>query len=678
MTDFHFLRPAWLALLLVLPILVYWLHARAVTATDWRRFIAPELLTLLQQSPAAKRNTLMWPIIGGCWLIATLAMAGPSWQKLPTPVTKSDLATVYLLDLSASMLAEDVKPSRIKRAQQKLTDAINKQPDGLQALIAYAGDAHLVAPLTDDARTLKNLVPALSPDVMPLTGSNIEMAVALAVDLLKDSRIQQGRLVLLTDGIAEAAQETLISTLTESPYALHIIGIGDESGAPIPLGNRGFAKDSSGNIVIVKNERQRLRAIAQATSGHYFDISLDDSDINFLADPVISAAPTGRQVEREFDAWRDEGIWLVWLLLPFVAYCFRRNLILVLPLLLLSTGLLPVKPVYADDNSQSATANSSPSPAVSQWDKLWLNADQRGRKALAHSQPEVAAEQFADTRWRAAAHYRANNFTQAIEALAPLTSSKDATADDFYNLGNAQANAGQIEAAIESYRRALALAPDMQDAKDNLALLEQLQDQQQNQEQQQQQDQEQQNQEQNQEQNNTSEDGSTSEQADQQSAPQSRDEKDQQSQENADSNPSNQQQDAQANNSQDQQKNNTTPSDPSTGSDATDNSASTEAAEEPANSETERDLENPYDGRAEAREQTENPQNSQPQTSAKPDALDHLSDEERQAMEQWLRQVEDDPSGLLKRKFEYQYRQRRAAIKRGEWQAPENDAHERW
>src|SRR5690606_11113883 len=129
-----------------------------------------------------------WPLYGllGLWAVAITALAGPVWQKIPQPVERNTDALVICWDLSPSMLAEDVKPSRLVRSRLKLIDLLKTRRDGQVALIAYSGEAYTVTPLTDDRQTLINLLPALSPTTLPTVGSNPEMALNMAVQLLKD------------------------------------------------------------------------------------------------------------------------------------------------------------------------------------------------------------------------------------------------------------------------------------------------------------------------------------------------------------------------------------------------------------------------------------------------------------------------------------------------------------
>lgn len=664
--TFHFARPLWLLALIVIPLLL-WLYVRIQQHRgQWHRYIDPSLLPYLTTSSSTGRSRSRAPLLASIMSVLVIAAAGPSWERKPLPVMKSEAATVYLLDLSPSMLAEDVKPSRLVRARQKLSDALNADTEGLKALVVYAGEAHLVTPLTDDARTLRSLVPSLSPRIMPLTGSNIEMAVELASDTLVAGRIKNGQIVLFTDGITPDSLDSAKRTLLKAGYPLFVIGLGDESGAPIPLGQQGFAKTPAGEVVIARNDRALLRDLASATGGEYRDIALDDSDLVFLQSKHQNRKADGRQVEREFDQWIDRGHWLVWIALPLVFLALRQKALFGLMLCGLLMPALTSPGAFAEDSTDASQTQSL-------WQSLWLNNNQRGVRALDHNAPAEAAKTFTDPRWEAYAHYQAGNFSQAQTALSKV---QPRTANDWYNLGNTQAQTGNLQDALNSYEQALSIAPDMEDALYNKQLVEQALAQDKNEQ-------------------------KTQDQAGQNQRPQDQEQnQDQQGQQNA--SPAEQQGDDQQaqnrDNSQTEQgqtqQGRDAESPGQTAPDQADyqdknNQDGSDKGELDARRGTQPDDHNlsdnvqQTDGNAAESDAAQSPAIEQNQSTDEDpptaiDAFSELSDEQRQAAEQWLNRIEDDPSNLLKRKFEYQYRQRKQAIRNEEWTAPENNAHERW
>ena len=177
LSEFHFLRPEWFYVLIPTVLLYLLLRKRDATASNWSKSIDPMLLPYLIETSGetTKRNPFYLLLIA--WLIMITALAGPVWQKTPQPVQTKEDALIIVLDLSLSMYATDIKPNRITRARQKLLDIVTKRDEGVTGLIVYAGDAHVVSPLTDDAATIAAMVPALAPEIMPIYGSSLAPAM---------------------------------------------------------------------------------------------------------------------------------------------------------------------------------------------------------------------------------------------------------------------------------------------------------------------------------------------------------------------------------------------------------------------------------------------------------------------------------------------------------------------
>ena len=177
--EFHFLRPWWLLAIIPAVLLVAALWRQYAQSSLWNRAIDPTLLPHLLDSKLSKQQSWPLAVLLLAWILAAISMAGPAWEKLPQPVQKKEDALVIIQDLSLSFYAQDLSPNRLTRAQHKLTDILEKRQEGTTALVVYSGDAHTVAPLTDDTRTIAAMVPALSPAIMPGYGSNLPDAVEL-------------------------------------------------------------------------------------------------------------------------------------------------------------------------------------------------------------------------------------------------------------------------------------------------------------------------------------------------------------------------------------------------------------------------------------------------------------------------------------------------------------------
>lgn len=450
-TDFHFLRPLWFLALFPAFLLVGFLWFSRLRAGQWSRAINADLLPHLIEGRVGVGRR--WPLVLllTAWLVAIFSLAGPVWRKLPQEVRQKQDVLVLIQDLSLSFYAQDLPPDRLTRAQHKLADILDARKEGLTALIVYAGDAHVVSPLTDDTATIAALVPELEPGIMPSYGSNLKAAVELSLQLLADSSVSHGRLLLLTDEVEAADGAAVTRLLRGKEVTLSVLGVGTATGGPIPKGDGGFLQDGQGRIVVPRLESGELRRLAADNGGRYRELTLDDGDFNDLlgAGAILPRSEQYRQVKREFDQWREEGYWLVLPLLALALLGFRRGWLIFL-LVLMLWG--PARP-----------------SAALEWRDLWQRRDQQAARALAENQPQEAARLFQDPQWRGVAEYRAGNYGEAVKDF-----SGSEGADAYYNRGNGLAKGGRLEEAVQAYEQALRIAPDLADALANKQLVEQL------------------------------------------------------------------------------------------------------------------------------------------------------------------------------------------------------------
>lgn len=645
-SQFHFLRPWWLAALVPVIIVVLLLWYQKHNARSWQQMVAPELLQYLLDGQTTRIRPWQLVTLLLAWIIGCIALAGPSWEKRPVAVEQNQQALVMLLDLSPSMMSEDVKPSRLVRARLKIADLLRLREDGQTALLVYAGDVHVVTPLTDDTETINNIIPALHPNIMPAQGSNTEAAVEHAIQLLKNAAITQGDLLLITDGIDKEAQYNISEIMNrETQYRLSILGVGGTAPTPIPSSKGGFVRDNKRNIVTTQLNTSELQDLAIQSRGRYRTLASTSSDIDYLMDLPTPKKEETQRVEREFDSWYDRGHWLVLLLLPIILYCFRRGVLLCL-LLIPFAGLTPTKS-YAFG-----------------WDDLWKNKNQQAYEKLEQQQAAEAAQQFEHPDWKASAQYRAGDYEEAAKNFAQSDS-----AEAHYNRGNALAKANKLPDAIKAYDEALKTKPELEDAKKNRKLVEDLlKQQQQNQNQQ--------------DQNKNDQDKKDQQQQDQEKQDQGTNDKqkdgqqnDQQQQDKNDQQQQNQQQESQSDQQQKDQQS-------SAGQDRQQQSEQDKAEQEQSEQEKTAEEKTAEEKAAEAaqREQEEQQaaEEKMQQMQAGEPKDDGLTDEERQAMEQWLRRIPDDPGGLLRNKFNYEHYKRNQEILNGDWEPAENGAENRW
>jgi len=477
MSEFHFIRPLWLLAILMLIAAIYLLKKLRVSQSGWDQILPKHLVQILiipnaqknQKGTGNKPLSLIPVSIIG--LLTIIALAGPTWQKQPQPVFQINQGSVLIMDMSYSMYSTDITPNRLTRARYKAIDLLNNLTEGEVGLVAYAGDAFTISPLTEDTNNIKLLLPSLSPDIMPELGSNPLAALTMADEMLKNAGHLKGDIYWFTDGIDQSDVSDINQFSKEHPHNIHILGIGTKNGAPIKLTNGELLKDNSGAIVIPHLNPSRLAGIAAQSHGNYQSISNDNHDIeSLLANNLLNQQqkmPDGdkqnKNNEQLGDQWQESGPYLILIILPLLLGYFRRgNIVMFLPLALL---LFPNQQAQAQANV---------------WQDLWKTSDQQAQQKFDKKAYKEAAEQFKQPLWQGSAYYKAGEFEKALEAFKQSDS-----AQALYNQGNALAKLKKLAPAIEAYKKALAKDPSLEDAKKNKDLLEALKKQQEQQKKQQ-------------------------------------------------------------------------------------------------------------------------------------------------------------------------------------------------
>ncbi len=618
LSDFHFIRPYLLLALLPYAVLLVMLVRSKLSHGNWAAVCDEELLPYLLQDKVVAQTR--WPLVTGAVaaLFAIIALAGPTWERLPTPVFRNDSALVIALDLSRSMDAADIKPSRLVMAGYKIVDILKQRKDGQTALIVYARDAFAVTPLTNDIETIDNQLSALTTDIMPSDGNNTARALEKAEELFKQAGLQKGQILLITDGGGNL-DEGLSKAKSLGAYQLLVIGVGTSGGAPIALETGGFLKDNQGGIIVDKLDANGLEKLAQAGRGAYHSLATDDADIQALLSTVAAQSHVKGEKNENLllDQWRDLGPWLLLLVLPLAALNFRKGLLGVVFLLLLP---LPKNSYALDINKE--------------WQGLWQTEDQQAQEAYNNKQYDEAAELFKNPDWKEIAQYQADK-------LVEEDMKEPRTATGYYNqgtilakLGESNKTKGDYEKAIGDYEKAIAkfakaltkepnedLKKDIKENQDIVSKeLEKLKQEQKQQNQQKKDNKQDSQDKKNQEKNK---EGDKSDQPEQDKNQEKQDE-----QKEADKKPEKKSEQSQKS-----------------------------AEQQPEKKEAEKQ-EQENQPEAAKPEQTDPKKDDKKPDAAKSQPMDQMTNEEKQANEQWLKRIPDDPAGLLKRKFKYQYDQR--------------------
>ncbi|MEM9172201.1 MAG: VWA domain-containing protein [Pseudomonadota bacterium] len=459
-----FLRPLWLLLMPIglAAIAIAW-SRRAQVHGVWQRWVDPVLQPFVLTSASASESR-QWP----WWLavcivvIATLAMAGPRGPEVSVPVSRSGDAMVIALDLSRSMDATDLSPSRLARARLKLQDILQQRDGGDTGLVLFSANAFVAVPLTTDVGTIDNQIPALSTSLMPSRGSYPESGLIKARQLLDQAGIDNGRVLLITDGGDVSTAMPAARALRDAGHQLSVLAVGTEDGGPIPLKQGGFLTNGSGRIALPRLQPGPLKRLARAGGGVYVTLTSDDADVRALnVATQARRANADTTTMQSLQRYADLGPWLIPPLLLLLAAGFRRGGVLLAVLL--------------------AVVVSAPVQAW-QWQDLWQTPDQQGQAALDAGDAKAAADLFADDEHAAAAHYLAEDYATSAERFTTLAQQDGGQSPELlYNAGTALARAGQIDSAIGALEAALEIDPQHADARFNLELLQQLKDQQQQQ-----------------------------------------------------------------------------------------------------------------------------------------------------------------------------------------------------
>lgn len=324
--NIHFLRPLWLIALPLLWVLVFWLARRHKNDGDWSGFIDAELLPALRLDAASVKGMSPWPWLALLWTLAVLALAGPSWERDLTDAYRAPADWVFVLDLSPSMAATDVAPNRITRARYALDDLLGAAKDARVGLVAFSGESYTVTPLTQDVATVRALLPPLAPDIMPGPGDHLAPALAQAEKLLQAAGTHDQRIVVLTDGFDDpAAVLAAAAKLKVRGVTLSVLGIGTASGAPLQNADGHFARDALGRSKLAQLDIERLRQLANTGGGGYVEIAQVASLIHYLKAAPHSAEGAVAAQGVEVSHWRDEGVWLLPILLLLAGLLARRG-----------------------------------------------------------------------------------------------------------------------------------------------------------------------------------------------------------------------------------------------------------------------------------------------------------------------------------------------------------------
>lgn len=452
LSAFHFLRPGWL-LGVPLAALLLWLGRAAGGRLGWRGSIAPALLPYLLVNTQGSRGPRPVHALAALLAVGGIAAAGPAWQRDRPAFLDNQAPLMVAVDLSPSMDATDVPPSRLGAVKHKLHDLVARRAGAKTGLIAYAGSTHLVLPPTDDPGLLDMFVQALSTDLIASPGKDAAGAIALAETVLQGGPAG-GTLLLVTDG-ADTRQLPDVEQLAKR-NALQILvwAVGATDGGILRDARGQPRMDAQGKPLLGTFDTNGLKQLAQAARAPLGSLGLDDDDLDWV---TLHAQRHFRDVQDKDQPpnWKDAGYWLCWPLALLALLSLRRGWNVNWTAGLLLAWAAAVYPPAADAGPLA---------------DAFFTPDQQGRWAYEHQRYADAAARFQDPYWKGRAAYDAADYRGALAAFARLD-----TPEGHFYLGNTQARLRSYDAALAAYDQALRLRADFPEARANRDLVARLQ-----------------------------------------------------------------------------------------------------------------------------------------------------------------------------------------------------------
>jgi len=449
--------------LFILPVIIFLiLFEYRKKRAGLRLFADPDLLPAL--TGPIKRGIVFFK---GFFLVIAiffiiLACAGPRWGFHLQEVQRKGVDIVFLLDVSASMQAEDVKPDRLERAKREITDFLKIAAGDRVGLVLFAGDAFVQCPLTLDYDAIGMFLGSVSVDTLPVPGTDMGIGIKTALNAFDFKSAIDKVIVMITDGEDnEGRGLQQADKAKDKGVKIFVYGIGEPSGAPIPDETGGFKKDKIGNLILSKLNEKDLRRIAEATDGRYVRSVTGDLDLDRLYFEGIKIKTEAKELESGKIKIFEERFYI------FIGLAF---------VFLVMEGLIGLKPGRARLFSiiavliiccgNSVWANENPEELYQQ--RHYQGAEQAFiKKDMDH--PKDVRNRYN----RGCASFQNANYegaSAAFRSALKRTDDKQITFRSAYNLGNSLFKQGDLEGAAQAFKQAIKINPGDEDSKYNYGL----------------------------------------------------------------------------------------------------------------------------------------------------------------------------------------------------------------
>ena len=313
---YRFEEPIYFYLILTIPIIVsiflisIWLKKRRQ-----KLYAPPELFKKLSPNASLFKSVLKLIGLSLVLLFLVVALVNPKMGIKLKTIKREGVDVVFAIDVSKSMLAEDIAPNRLEKAKQIVSKIIDKLGSDRVGIIIYAGNSYPLLPITTDLAAAKMFLQNADPDMVSSQGTAINEAISRALTFYNNKEQTNKYLVLLSDGEDHENQsESLAKKAAEEGIKIYTVGIGTEKGKPIPMRVNGifsgYKKDLKGDVVITKRHVEMLKTIAKEGNGVFIDGNITDKPVKYMEDVIVNAQKNKFE-SKQFSDYKDQFQWFV-------------------------------------------------------------------------------------------------------------------------------------------------------------------------------------------------------------------------------------------------------------------------------------------------------------------------------------------------------------------------------
>ena len=448
--KFHFLRPEYLwygiplAIILLLGVIAY------SEKTTWKKHIAKHLRPFVIQNGTSWKSRLIHFSLFLLFGLTFLGFLGPTWKEVKEPSKKLESQFVIALDLSQSMLATDISPTRLERAKFKIHDLLEANPKAETALKVFAASTHTVVPFTTDYKIIRDNLDGLKPTMMPKRGTGFDNLFGHLDSLFVDNKAE-GKILIITDDLEGIDVQKVSAFMQQNNVVLNIYPISTMAGGHVPsFYNAKLALKVNGKVITSKRNLAISDNLKSIDKVQVMQMSLDNSDVKLLAEDISEHLIFEEKPESEDKNWQDSGYLLVLPILILFAFSFRKGWAIYSIMFLLCFSSCN-KPSEDKESNRMAFKD------------LWFTKDYQGQQAFEKGQFSEAAKLFKNPIHQGVSYYKQGDYLSAKTAFE-----KDSSNTSLYNLGLTYAKLGDLEKSQEIFELLIKKDPSFDGAEENL------------------------------------------------------------------------------------------------------------------------------------------------------------------------------------------------------------------